>query len=125
VPVPGAAGNVLALRTAQLSDILIEHGSHDLQARADSERQQALLRRPGDLSHRHDDLFRDGDLRNRRVRLRAAAVLLIGLAHAGSLLRVFLVRSPVAYHPAGSRWGTATLNFYEDRDNLYRHDGRI
>jgi hypothetical protein len=28
---------------------------------------------------------------------------------------VFLV---VAYHPAGSRWGTATLKFYEGRDNL-------
>jgi hypothetical protein len=31
---------------------------------------------------------------------------------------VFLVRSPVAYHPAGSRRGTATLKFYEGRDNL-------
>jgi hypothetical protein len=31
---------------------------------------------------------------------------------------VFLVRSPVAYHSAGSRSGTATLKFYEGRDNL-------
>jgi len=31
---------------------------------------------------------------------------------------VFLVRSPVAYHSAGSRWGTATLKFYDRRDNL-------
>ena len=29
----------------------------------------------------------------------------------------------MAYHPAGSRWGTATLNFYEDRDNLRSDDG--
>jgi len=31
------------------------------------------------------------------------------LLTAVPLLRVFLVRSPVAYHLAGSRWGTATL----------------
>jgi hypothetical protein len=31
---------------------------------------------------------------------------------------VFLVRSPVAYHSAGTRWGTATFKFYEGRDIL-------
>ena len=31
---------------------------------------------------------------------------------------MFLVRSPVAYHPVGPRWGTATLKFYEGRDIL-------
>ena len=40
------------------------------------------------------------------------------LLTAVPLPRVFLVRSPVAYHPAGSRWGTATLKFYEGRDIL-------
>jgi hypothetical protein len=42
------------------------------------------------------------------------------LLTAVPLLRVLLVRSPVAYHPAGSRRGTATLKFYEARDNLHR-----
>jgi hypothetical protein len=40
------------------------------------------------------------------------------LLTAVPLLRVFLVRSPVAYHPEGSGRGTATLKFYEGRDNL-------
>ena len=31
---------------------------------------------------------------------------------------MFLVRSPVAYHSAGFRWGTATFKFYDRRDNL-------
>jgi hypothetical protein len=35
---------------------------------------------------------------------------------------VFLVRSPVAYHSAGTRWGTATLKFYDRRDNLLPGD---
>jgi hypothetical protein len=42
------------------------------------------------------------------------------LLTAVPLLRVFLVRSPVAYHPEGSGRGTATLKFYEGRDNLVR-----
>jgi len=46
------------------------------------------------------------------------------LLTAVPLLRVFLVRSPVAYHPAGSRRGTATLKFYEGRDNLPSVNGR-
>jgi hypothetical protein len=37
---------------------------------------------------------------------------------------VFLARSPVAYHSAGSRWGTATLKFYDRRDNLGERDAR-
>jgi hypothetical protein len=31
---------------------------------------------------------------------------------------VFLARPPVAYHSAGTRWGTATFKFYEGRDIL-------
>jgi hypothetical protein len=31
---------------------------------------------------------------------------------------VFLVRSPVTYHSAGFRRGTATFKFYDRRDNL-------
>ena len=41
-------------------------GGHHLQAGAPRPGPQALLRRPGDLGHRHDHLLRNGDLRRRR-----------------------------------------------------------
>src|SRR5262249_28619535 len=44
---------------------------------------QALLRRLGDLGHRHDHLLWHGDLTGHRARLGTAAVLLIGVAHGG------------------------------------------
>jgi hypothetical protein len=46
------------------------------------------------------------------------------LPTAVPLLQVFPVRSPVTYHPAGSRWGTATLKFYEGRDILFWPPGQ-
>src|SRR5262249_18849928 len=79
VPVPGPFGVVLAVRPAQLLSVLGEHGGHHLQPGADGQRQQALLRRLGDLGHRHDHLLRDGDLAG----LGRARLLLVGVAHGG------------------------------------------
>jgi hypothetical protein len=42
---------VLARRPAQPLRVLTEHGGHHLQAGADGQGQQALLRRPGDLGY--------------------------------------------------------------------------
>lgn len=39
-------------------------------------------------------------------------------AERRGLVQAAVVRSPVAYHSAGSRWGTATLKLYKDRDIL-------
>ena len=85
VAVPGAIGVVLAVRAAQPGHVLVEHRRHDLQARADGQGQQAFLRRPGDLGHRHDHLVRHSDLIWQRARLGTTAVLLIGVAHGGPL----------------------------------------
>jgi hypothetical protein len=85
VPVPGPVWVVLALRPAQAGRVLVEHGGHHLQAGAHGQGQQALLRRFGDLGHRHDHLLRHGDLARLPVRLGTAAVLLVGVAHGGPL----------------------------------------
>jgi len=62
MPVTRAFAVVLAARPAQPGRVLLEHGGHDLQAGTDGQGQQALLRRFGDLGHRHDHLLRHGDL---------------------------------------------------------------
>ena len=82
---PVAARVVPAFRPAQPLSVLAEHDVHHLQAGTDSQGQQALLRRFGDLGHRHDHLLRDGDLPRQRVRLGTATALLIGVAHGGPL----------------------------------------
>jgi hypothetical protein len=120
VPVPGAASVVLASRPAQPLPILTEHGGHHLQPGTHGQGEQTLLRRFGDLGHRHDHLLRHCDLARLPVRLGTAAVLLIGVAHGGPL------PSPddlaVARHlpPGRPRAGTATFKFYEGRDILGR-----
>jgi hypothetical protein len=119
VPVPGPGRVVLAVRPAQPGHLLIEHRGHHLQARAHGQGQQAFLRRPGDLGHRHHHLLRDAHLPRQRVSLGRAAIFLIGVAHGGpSPSGVPCSGSPVTYHSAGSRWGTATFKFYEGRDIL-------
>ena len=85
VPVPSPVRIVLAVRPAQPSGVLGEHGGHHLEARADSQGEQALLRRLGDLGHRHDHLLWDSHLPRQPVRLATAASLLIGVAHGGPL----------------------------------------
>ena len=124
MPVTRAITVVLAARPAQRRHVLVHDLVHHLQADPGREGQQALPRRLRDPGQRHDHLLGHGDLAGiLRVTLVSARGLLIGLAHGGSLPRVFLVRSPVAYHSAGSRWGTATLKFYDRRDNLARTPG--
>jgi len=83
VPVPGAARVVLAVRPAQPRDVLVEHGGHHLHPGAHGQGQQALLRRPRDLGHRHDHLPGNDDFAPPRVRLGAAGLVLAGVAHGG------------------------------------------
>ena len=82
--------------------------------------QQGLLRRLGDLGHRHDHLLRHRDLARQRVRLGTTARLLVGVAHGGPLYSSDDLAVADTYHLAGHGRGTATLKFYEGRDILHR-----
>src|SRR5258708_17045798 len=79
--------------------------------------QQGLLRRLGDLGHRHDHLLRHRDLARQRVRLGTTARLLVGVAHGGPLSSSGDFAVGHTHHLAGPRRGAPTPDCFAGPEN--------